>query len=328
MLGIPGGPVKVPKNYPQELDSVQIKRRFLDILGDFERPRVPLNVRVTGEEELAGRVIRQRIEYDVDEGEVVPAFHMFRSDIKGDAPGVLAIHEHGGADNFPLGKKRHSNPEMKDAMQYAYRAALAGFRVLAPDALCFGERRPAFGYSQNFWYEIIAHAELCARGKSLAWKSVWDNSRAIEILESFGAKSIGSIGHSGGSTQNYILASVNEKLKAAVCFFSFATLRHQFYQYRVVHCLYHYIPGMIKAGIDWDQVAALAAPRKFFFGWADKDEGSPEAMYRAFVSAIEERCKKEGLPQSVFVREEKGVGHQVTERMLSEALGFLQQNLM
>jgi len=42
----------------------------------------------------------------------------------------------------------------------------------------------------------------------------------------------GSIGWSGGSTQNYILTAVNEKVKAAVCFFSFATLRHQFYQYR------------------------------------------------------------------------------------------------
>jgi len=328
MVNIPEKPVRVPENYPEELFPTEVKKRYMEVLGDFENPRVPLNVRLTGEEKLPGNVIRQRIEYSVEEKEVVSAFHMFLSDIKAEAPGVLAIHEHGGKDNFPLGKKRHAHPDPDDPMQYAYRAALSGFRVLAPDALCFGERQASFGYSEDFWYEIIAHAELCGRGKSLAWKSVWDNSRAIEVLQSLGAKTIGSIGHSGGSTQNYILAPANDKIKAAVCFFSFATLRHQLYQYRVVHCLYHYIPGMIEAGIDWDQVVALAAPRKFFFGWADKDEGSPETMYRAFVSAIEERCKKEGLPRSISVCEEKGVGHQITERMLSEALAFLQKNLM
>jgi len=327
MVIIPENFINKPENYPEELESEEVKKRFLALLGEFEEPSVPLNFKITEETVLKGDIIKQRVEYDVEKGERVPAFHLFHKDLKKDAPGVLSIHGHGGDDIFPVGKEYHCHPILDDPLQYSYICALSGFRVLAPDALCFGERRTKWGYTKHFFDEINTHMELTSRGKSLCWKSVWDNSRAIEVLEFLGAKSIGSIGWSGGSTQNYILTAVNKKIKAGVCFFSFATLRHHFYQYRLGHCLYHFIPGMVKAGIDWDQVVSLAAPRKLFFGWGAKDEGSPEVMYRAFVKAIEERCRKEKLPKSIFVHEEPNCGHEITKGMLSNAIKFLRENL-
>lgn len=316
-----------PQNYPEPLNTTEVQKRFLDLLGSFEKASVPLNIRVTDENLLEGNVICQRIEYDVALGESVPAFHLFRKGIAPHVSGVLSIHAHGEEDGFREGKAWHCHPDPQDPSQYSYRAALSGFRVLAPDALCFGERQIDWGYSQFFLSEVVTHAELCGKGLSLAWKSVWDNSRALEVLENLGADSLGCIGHSGGSTQGYILAAVNPKIRAAACFQSFATLRHQFYQYRLVHCLYHYIPGMIKAGIDWDQVVALAAPRPFFFGWGQKDKGTPEIMYHAFVDAIHKRCKEEGLPVSVFTHVEEQEGHNITEAMLSNALEFLAKYL-
>ncbi|MFH0795813.1 MAG: hypothetical protein V2A65_02000 [Candidatus Omnitrophota bacterium] len=324
---IPGNFINKPKNYPEDLSIEEVKHRFLNLLGNFEKPLVPLNLKIINEKELPGEIIKQRVEYDVASGETVPAFHLFRKGLKSDAPGILSIHAHGGDDIFPVGKEYHCKPNPNDPGQYSYISALSGFRVLAPDALCFGERRAKWGYTKFFFDEINTHMELSARGKSLCWKSVWDNSRAIESLEFLGAKSIGSIGWSGGSTQNYILTAVNPKIKAAVCFFSFMTLRHQFYQYRLGHCLYHFISGMIKAGIDWDQVVALAAPRKLFFGWGAKDEGSPEPMYRAFIKTIENRCKKETLPKSVFVHEEPEHGHEITGKMMANAIQFLKDSL-
>jgi hypothetical protein len=83
---------------------------------------------------------------------------------------------------------------------------------------------------------------------------------------------------------------------------------------------------MVKAGIDWDQVISLIPPRKIFFAWGSRDQGTPEIMYRSFVKSIEDRCKKENLPKSVFVYEED-VGHKITERMLSSAIRFLKENL-
>jgi dienelactone hydrolase len=327
MTYIPETLIGKPDGYPAEILTPEIDKNFRRLLGEFEIPTVPLNVRVTGETELPGGIVRQRIEYCVEPGEIVPALHLFRKDLPDNAPGVLSIHGHGGDDIFPVGKEFHCRPLSDNPMQYSYIAALAGFRVLAPDALCFGERQAKWGFSVKFFDEIVVHAELTGRGKSLAWKSIWDNSRAIEVLESMGCNSIGAIGWSGGSTQAYILASVNRKVKASACFFSFTTLRHQFYQYRCVHCLYHYIPGMIQAGLDWDQVVSLIPPRKIFLGWGALDAGSPEPEYKAYVDAIKSRCEKENLRDVLYLHEEPDKGHEITMPMLNSALEFLKENL-
>ncbi|MDD5705038.1 MAG: hypothetical protein PHR35_03875 [Kiritimatiellae bacterium] len=324
MVNIPEDFVGKPSDYPlATLPSGEVRRRFLELLGPFEQPSVPLDLAVTESVELAGGVMRERVEYSVAPGERVPAYHLFLRDLPADAPGVLSIHGHGGDEIFPVGKAYHCHPDPRDPQQYSYRAALTGLRVLAPDALCFGERRIAWGHARNFFDEINKHAELVSLGSSLAWKSVWDNSRALEALEALGATRLGAIGWSGGSTQAYILASANTGLQAAACNFSFATLRHQFYRYRVCHCLYHFIPRMMAAGIDWDQVVATVAPRKLFFGWGALDEGTPEPMYRAFVDAVRRRCRAESLPDSLTLHEEPDVGHVVTEAMLTAALKFL-----
>jgi len=130
---------------------------------------------LTEEVELPGGIIRHRVEYDVAPGDRVPAYHLFRRGLPADALGLLSIHAHGGSTIFPVGKAYHCQPKADDPSQYSYRAALAGFRVLAPDALLFGERQTPWG--GNYYNEVAAHAELCGRGFSLAWKSVWDNER-------------------------------------------------------------------------------------------------------------------------------------------------------
>ena len=322
MSYIPEKAMKEFPGYPAALKTDEIGRRFRKVLGEFEVPSVPLKLKVTGEIELKGGIVRQRMEYDVDKGERISAYHLFKKGLSKNAPGVLSIHGHGGDQIFPVGKAFHCHPDKNDPTQYSYLAALAGFRVLAPDALCFGERQAKWGHSTFFFDEIAMHAELTANGKSLAWKSVWDNSRALEVLESLGCKSMGAIGYSGGSTQAYILASVNRKVRASACLFSFMTLRHQFSRYRCCHCLYHYIPGMMKAGLDWDQVVSLIAPRKVFLGWGAKDEGTPEPMYRAFCDAVRSKDEK-----SLMVFEEPDRGHEITMPMLQNALGFFKANL-
>jgi predicted esterase len=50
-------------------------------------------------------------------------------------------------------------------------------------------------------------------------------------------------------------------------------------------------------------------------------------MYRAFVEAIEKRCRNEGLPSSLFLYEEAEKGHEITNDMLNAALGFLKKYL-
>jgi len=318
---IPPEMIDPPAGYPADLPLNEVDRRFRALLGPFETPSVPLNVRMT-QEEVFGDIVRQKVEYEVEPGETVRAYHLFRKDIAADAPGVLAIHLHGGNDCFPLGKDLCSQPDASDPRNYAYIAALRGFRVLAPDALCFGERVSKFGWSKGHWDEIVQHTRLCSLGHSLAWKSVWDNSRALEVLEQFGASRLGVMGHSGGSTQSYILASVNRKVQAAACFASFLTLRHQYYQYKLTHCFYHFIPGMMAAGLDWDQVAALIAPRSIMMIYGDQDVGTPEPIVQAFKKRIDEAD-----PHAAEVYCDRGCDHYFTMDALNAALDFLGRKL-
>lgn len=314
---IPDTLINAPENYPLDLSPEEVRKRFLEILSPFDHPAVPLNFKILSEENLHG-IIRQKVSYDVDEGETVTAWHLYRADLTPEAPAVLAIHPHGGNEIFPLGKDSCSQPEPEKQINYAYHAALRGFRVLAPDALCFGERSPKFGYASNFMYETNVHMELCAKNRSLCWKSVWDNSRGIEVLEFLGAKKINVMGHSGGSTQSYILAAANPKVQAVVCFASFMTLRHQFYQFQAWHSLYHYIPGMMSAGIDWDQVFATIAPRPVFMVHGTADAGTPEVVVNTFRDAY-----RKVSPEGVVVFREEGQGHKFTMDALQAALDFL-----
>jgi len=169
--------------------------------------------------------------------------------------------------------------------------------------------------------------ELTSKGRSLAWKSVWDNSRAIEVLKTLGAETTGVIGWSGGSTQAYILAAANQKVEAAACLFSFLTLRHQFYRYRLYHCFYHFIPGMMQAGIDWDQVVSLIPPRKIFMAWGGADKGTPEPMYRSFVQSIRNRQNRIGATDCLTLYEEPENNHEITMEMLDTAFEFLRESL-
>jgi len=318
----------IPKGYPLDLSAAEVRHRYLNLLGDVQTPLCDPQINILDESVLPGDIVRQSVEYFVEPNDKVVAYHMFRNGLPTSAHGLLAIHSHGGGHfYFSRGKDINANPETGDPHQYAYHAAQHGFRVLAPDALCFGDRRATFGFSTEFWDEIVVHAELCSRGKSLAWKSVYDNSRAVEVLEFLGAGRIGCIGHSGGSTQGYLLAAANPKIAAAVCFASFATMRDQLYRYRCVHCLYHYIPNMVKAGIDFDQVAATVAPRRLFLARGVQDEGTPESMYRAFVDAVRERCRRENLPDDCIETFETEGGHDMTPEMLAAALKFLAKNL-
>lgn len=123
-------PEKMVREVPfwePDLPAEEVERRFRKILGEFEVPSVPLNLRVTEEVELDGGVVRQRVEYDVDENETVPAYHLFKKNLPNDAPGLLSIHGHGAESIFPVGKAYHCHPSPSDPVQYSYIAALNGF---------------------------------------------------------------------------------------------------------------------------------------------------------------------------------------------------------
>jgi len=54
--------------------------------------------------------------------------------------------------------------------------------VLCPDALCFEERQDPTGILENGEYERFEFLRQIVRGRSLAWKSILDMKKAIDVL--------------------------------------------------------------------------------------------------------------------------------------------------
>jgi len=316
--------------YPDpQLSPQEARERFLQILGPLGPPTVPLNVRKASAPVDLGDGLRQeKLTYEVDVAESVPAY-LYTHEGNERRPAVIALHPHGGDTIFPLGKEYVCKPSMADTGAYAYRLARAGFVVLAPDSLCFGERREFSGFSKNLMYEVVRTMELMGRGRSLTWKNTWDIMRAVDLLQSLpmvAPERIGLIGHSGGSIQTYIAMPCDERIRAAVALQSFITLRHQFYSYRLCHCLYPYVPNIVTAGIDYDQLVASIVPRKLFMGWGRYDDGTPRVMMQAFVDAIEAESKRQNVESCVELFVSEG-GHDITEQMLDSAIAFLRREL-
>jgi dienelactone hydrolase len=294
---------------------------FNRLLGDTTPPQ-ELSLQRGGERVSLGEgLYSEELSYEVEAGEWVKATLFTHEQPR---PGVLALHQHGGDEIFATGHHSCCDPTGSATENYAYTLARAGFTVLAPDSICFGERTVSEGYSEGFGLEILTAMELQARGKSLPWKNVYDNRCALTVLGSLSETSsaeYGVIGHSGGSIQGYMLAACDIRVKATAAFQSFITLREQFYGERLYHCLYPYLPGMVDAGIDFDQVVASIVPRKLFMGWGRSDVGTPRSMTEAFVSAVEQESQRQGVESCVQLYA-SDAGHDVTGEMLAAAEQF------
>ena len=146
MVNNPEHMIGKPDGYPEKLAVSEIAERFSRLLGKFETPVVPLNIKVTGETELPGGIVKQRIEYCGDAGEIIPALHLFRKGLPANAPGVLSIHAHGGDEIFLVGKDLPVNKHRV----YVTGLSMGGFGTW--DLI---ERRPSF---------FAAAIPICARG--------------------------------------------------------------------------------------------------------------------------------------------------------------------
>src|SRR5829696_3417643 len=113
------------------------------LMGRCPEP-TPLEARVEERVDL-GDVVRERISYNVEPGEGIPAYLFVPRDQEpGERrAGVFAHHQHAG--QFHLGKSEVAGLAGNPEQAYALELARRGYVVLAPDAICFEERGPHLG---------------------------------------------------------------------------------------------------------------------------------------------------------------------------------------
>jgi len=163
--------------------------------------RCPLDMRA--EEEVdCGPYVRRLISYASEPGARVPAFllipkMLLPQQVRG--PAILALHQ-----THPMGQKVVVGLGNSTNDEYGVELARRGFVVLAPP----------YPFLANY------HPDLKSLGyASGTMKAIWDNIRALDLLESLpfvSTNGFGTIGHSLGGHNSIFTAVFDERIRVVV----------------------------------------------------------------------------------------------------------------
>jgi dienelactone hydrolase len=234
----------------------QILLGMQEVMGPLPRPErpVPLDVQV-GEEHEAGGLIRRKLSYHTDRTDQrVTAWLLMPREAKR-LPAVLCLHQtaNEGKDH-PIGLAG------RPSLHYALELAKRGYVTLSPDYPSFGE------------YEYDFDADDYESG---SMKAIYDNMRAIDVLQSLpevDPERIGCIGHSLGGHNALFTAAFDQRIKAVASSCGFTTFARykggdltgwtsSRYMPRIAT---HYEKSPERMPFDFTEVIAAIAPRSVF----------------------------------------------------------------
>jgi len=256
--------------YPRPIltpDDWQIRRRQIlhhiqSVMGPLpdRSKRVPLEIRVI-EEVSAGptdheaSVKRTLIEYQTETDTKVRAYLFIPQGEPRKRAAVLCLHQ-----TIGIGKQEPSGLGGSPNLHYALHLAHRGYVTLAPDYPSFGEYQYDFAPTRGYL--------------SGSMKAIWDNMRAIDLLETVppvDARRIGCIGHSLGGHNTMFTGVFDERIKALVSNCGF-TRFHKYYGGKLKGWTSpRYMPLIDKTydnnahrvPFDFPEIVAAFAPRAF-----------------------------------------------------------------
>jgi dienelactone hydrolase len=243
-----------------------------------------------------GDYIEEYLSFQTTSDLRVPAYLFIPKNAKLPAPGIVALHSH---DGFYLwGKEKliditeDEHPYLTDFKKRRYggkgiaaELARQGYVVIAIDMFYWGERRmlldndpiayrerprtmkeeeiAAFNQRSSQNEQLVARS-LFTAGVSWAGILLWDDIRTLDYLASrpeVDKQRLGCVGLSVGGWRSFLLAALDERIKAAVAVGWMTSLGTQIKQ----HIIYtigfsFYINGLYRY-FDLPDLAALIAPR-------------------------------------------------------------------
>ncbi len=250
------------------------------VMGPLPGPerKVPLNVEVL-EESATDAFVRKKIRFSPEKDDRVPAYLFLPKGGKKRKPAVLCLHQTTG-----IGKGEPAGLGGLPNLHYARELAERGYVTLAPDYPNFGE------------YAFDPYARGYASG---SMKAIWNNMRAIDLLQSLpevDQERIGCIGHSLGGHNTMFTGAFDARIKALVSSCGF-TAFGAYYQGNLTGWTGPaYMPRIREVKreggwaknmpFDFHEVVAAFAPRAFFTNSPLKDDnfevgGVREVMERA-----------------------------------------------
>ena len=223
--------------------------------------RVPLDVRVV-EETRVGTLLRRKLTYQSDRDDRVAAYLFLPQRRAAEKlPAVLCLQQTTAA-----GKSEPAGLAGDPSLHYALELADRGYVTFAPDYPSFGE------HSYDF------HADHGYASGSM--KAIWDNIRAIDLLQALpevDSERIGCIGHSLGGHNGLFTASFEPRIKVLVSNCGFSTFQKDDvpswtgprYMPRIAS-VWQNDPRQVP--FDFPEIVGLMAPRPFLACAAEEDE--------------------------------------------------------
>jgi dienelactone hydrolase len=265
----------------------------------FERlfytpPRVasqPQLVRLTDK----GDYVEEYLTFQTTPDLRVAAYVLSPKNVQLPAPGIVVLHSHDGV--YLWGKEKvvedpDEHPYLKAFKDRSYggksiasELARRGYVTIAIDMFYWGERRMILDDDPAAYrerplsitdQEIRAFNQRASQGESLVGRSlftagitwpgvvVWDDIRTLDYLASrqdVDAKRLGCVGLSVGGYRSFLLAALDERIKAAVDVGWMTSFGSQIKQHvtNTVGLSFH-INGLYR-DMDFPDIAALIAPR-------------------------------------------------------------------
>jgi len=269
---------------------------------------------------------RIRISYTNREEEQIPAF-LLLPDGSGPFAAILVHHQHHGQRHF--GKSEVCGL-VGDSLQ-AFGPALArqGIAVLAPDSICFEDRRRnRTGTDADEEADSSQHYnEMCyrlLRGDTLMRQVLSDSAQAISILEThplIDTGRIGILGHSYGGNTVLFHGALDERIRFA-CSSGAACS----YKYKMEHQIgiemAEVIPGFAMR-YDISDLITCFAPRRILLVSATNDAFSQDAD--RIVPMAKDACAAMGIAEHIEHKRYEG-GHALTQERFDDIVNWIVAN--
>ena len=310
---------------PSAIDDCMSVYRLRQQISEFlefgiPETSVPFATHNAVEEDGYSRI---RISYTSQEGEQIPAFLLLP---EGDGPfaAVLIHHQHHGERH--LGKSEVCGL-VGDPLQ-AVGPALArqGIVVLAPDSICFEDRRrDRTGTEADKTTDDAQHYNEMAyrllRGDTLMRKVLSDSAQGISLLRAhplIDPERVGIMGHSYGGNTVLFHGALDERVHFACSSGAACTYQHKMAHQTGIE-MAEVIPGFA-ARYDIPDLVTCFAPRRLLLVSSTDDKYSQDAD--RIVTIAQERAAAMGIAEHIEHKRYEG-GHTLTQERFNDIVQWL-----
>jgi dienelactone hydrolase len=268
---------------------------------------------------------RLQITYDNEEHDRIPAFLLIPHGA-GPFPALLVHHQHNS--QWYLGKSEVCGLAGDPLQAFGPALARHGIVVLAPDALCFEDRRahrsgiaPAPDPDADWQHHYNALCYRLLRGDTLMRRVLADAARGVSLLRAHRAvdnQRIGTLGHSYGGNTVLFHAALDVRVGFACASGAACTYANKMQQSTGIE-MAEVIPGFTLR-FDVQELVKCIAPRKTLLVSATEDPYSYDA--EAITQVARETFAALGAVHNLEHKQYSG-GHALTQERFDDIIAWI-----